>query len=578
MTTERPQITLTLGVTREQFAALTGHMPQVTLTVPLFSGEFKEIPLPPGAPLYIVGANGTGKSALVQYSVAHLGAKLGMENVRRISAHRQTWMTSGRIAFTPYQRRDFDQRYRAQESHPQFRWQDNNAEGQLQSVLFDLTSNANAQARRISELAYNRDYDSIDKIVDTERSVFERLNALLAQGCLPVSIANSKGEEIIAHNKTTGASYSIAQMSDGERNAVIIAANVLTVESGTVLIIDEPERHLHHAITEPFLSALFAERPDCPFVISTHEVGLPLSASGSRVLMLYQCRWDGEQSSAWDAELLEPDAELPEDLKRAILGARKAILFVEGQTQSLDQRLYSLLFPKVAVIATGSCNDVIRAVGGLQQTARNHNINPFGLIDRDDRNEGEVEKLADKGIYALDAYSVESLYYCSDSIDAVAQRQAITYGIDAEEMSQEAKGKALNALSGEDVAMSMAERLCNRNIEAQLIRKFRDERETTKDNTDGKIILELDAPYQAEMEQFHALLVAKDFDAIVARYPVRHSGLPRGIAMALRHGTPDYYMQALLVAVRDDESLADKLRQRMAPLVEAIQAHLQSQA
>ena len=36
---------------------------------------------------------------------------------------------------------------------------------------------------------------------------------------------------------------------------VILAANVLTVDAGTVLLIDEPERHLHRSIIEPYPGA-----------------------------------------------------------------------------------------------------------------------------------------------------------------------------------------------------------------------------------------------------------------------------------------------------------------------------------
>lgn len=550
---------------------MTTQSPQINLTVPLIAGDPLEIPLAPGVPLYIVGANGTGKSALVQHAVS----TLGLASVRRISAHRQTWMESGNISFSPQQRRQFGEQFTREERNPIYRWREWNPGAQLQSVLFDLTAAENAQARRISDRAYDRDWKSLSNIVDSECRVFDQLNALLAKGRLSVSIENSEGETIITHNKATGTSYSIAQMSDGERNAVIIAANVLTVKPGTVLLIDEPERHLHRAIIEPFLSALFAERPDCPFVISTHEVALPLANPGARVIVTYSCQWNGEQPSAWDAKILEPDTELPEDLKRAILGARKAMLFVEGQPQSLDQRLYSALFPDIAVIATGSYNDVIQAVRGIRQTESRHDIKAFGLIDRDDRGKAEVQKLAGERIYALDAYSVESLYYCSSAIEAVAQRQGINYAIDADGMANEAKRKALNSLTQEGIAASMAERLCIRKAEAQIIQAFRCGKNSVRGDASGKITLEVDSPYHAEVEKFNMLLSGKDLDAIVARYPVRYSRLPKDIATALRHNDSGYYQQALLALIPSNEALADNLRQRIPRLTAAIKAHLE---
>lgn len=41
--------------------------------------------------------------------------------------------------------------------------------------------------------------------------------------------------------------------------------------------------------------------------------------------------------------------------------------------------------------------------------------------DRDDRDDAEVDKLAEAGIFALGVRSVESLYYCSDAIQAVVR-------------------------------------------------------------------------------------------------------------------------------------------------------------
>jgi hypothetical protein len=55
-----------------------------------------------------------------------------------------------------------------------------------------------------------------------------------------------EGEQILA-KKECGEPYSIAELSDGERNALLIAATVLTVKPGTLLLIDELERHLHRS-------------------------------------------------------------------------------------------------------------------------------------------------------------------------------------------------------------------------------------------------------------------------------------------------------------------------------------------
>ena len=66
-----------------------------------------------------------------------------------------------------------------------------------------------------------------------------------------------------------------------------------------------------------------------------------------------------------------------------------------------------------------------RCLGGERsQELHPVHVEIFGLIDRDNRTEEDVKKLAEKGIFALEVYSVEALYYYSDAIVAVAEQQA----------------------------------------------------------------------------------------------------------------------------------------------------------
>ena len=235
-------------------------------------------------------------------------------------------------------------------------------------------------------------------------------------------------------------SFSIAEMSDGERNATIIAATVLTVEPNTVLLIDDPERHLHRAIIEPFLSALFARRKDCAFVVSTHEIALPLANQKAAVLVLRSCEWAGDRAKAWDATLLPAKQDLPEELKRAILGARRRVLFVEGTSNSLDLPIYDALFQDISVVPQESCRSVQQAVKGIRETYSQHDLEAFGLIDADGRPEEQIKVLAESGVFALSVYSAEALYYCHEAVEAVARRQAESFEDDPTVMRQRLNG------------------------------------------------------------------------------------------------------------------------------------------
>ena len=109
-----------------------------------------------------------------------------------------------------------------------------------------------------------------------------------------------------------------------------------------------------------------------------------------------------------------------------------------GRVRSLDLPLYGALFPDLSVIPKGSCEEVVRAVKGLRGSYEHHHVEAIGLIDRDDCTQDQVNELVLDGVFALDVCSVESLYYCSDAIDAVVRRQAESLGCDPQAMIEAA--------------------------------------------------------------------------------------------------------------------------------------------
>lgn len=539
------------------------------LTIPRPSGDPLTISVEVGQQLYVVGANGTGKSALFQHWVTSVGGP----NVKRIAAHRQTWFESGNLDFTARRRRDFETNVRSWDSRVDARWIEHGSAERQSAVLFDLVAKDNTRYRTIGQYIDDNNPDEASAFASESESLFKQLNDLLRLGTLTVSLRNSNDEEILAEHRSNDLSFSIAQMSDGERAAAIMAANVLTVDPGTILLIDEPERHLHRSIIEPFLSALFAKRQDCAFVISTHEIALPIANPAANVVILRSCVWKGSQPRAWDAEVLESGTKLPEDLKRDILGARRAILFVEGTRNSRDLPLYGVLFPELSVVPKGTCNEVIRAVNGLRSSQEHHNVEAFGLIDRDDREPDETEKLAEGGIFALDVCSVESLYYCSNAIEAIAHRQAESLGCDHQEMISTAVQNALSAIADENgLAERMAARRSERRVRNLIERLTPDWRIIMQSNEHLEMPATVESPYPHELAQFNDLANAGDLNGLIARYPLRESNALARIAQAMRCADRADYERMVVARVREDDDFARELKDRVKPLAELLDA------
>ncbi len=541
-------------------------MEEIHWEIPRISDEPIQLTVNNGDQLFIVGANGSGKSSLMQ----RLTVDAGDKKIKRITAHRQTWFDSGNIDFTPANRQEYNRNTLQYNTHNEARWRDLRAEQDLSAVLFDLVTKENTINDSIVHHVRNEDNSQAYELSTKLPSLIYQINELLNHGGLTVTLEKNSNQNLLARHPQEEP-FSIAEMSDGERSAVIMAAHVITAESGTVFLIDEPERHLHRSIIQPFLSALFALRSgDCAFIIATHEMALPVASPKARVLMLRSCQWSGSECIAWDAETLEPNSELPPELKLAILGSRKKILFVEGQRGSLDVSLYSVLFPTLSVNPIGSCEEVQKAVLGLRGSQEIDDAEVFGLIDRDNRGDKDIEKLAEKGIFALKVYSVEALYYCSDAIDAVARQQAASRGIDANGLVKSAKQQVIEELTDQKLAERMAARRCERQIQELALSNIPNWK-SIRANPAQRICVPIDPQvYLEELDYFNGLVKEAEIDQLIARYPLRDSRVFEIIATTLKCQNQEDYQRMVVVQIENDKELACKLKSRIDALPEIL--------
>ncbi|MEH2078530.1 MAG: AAA family ATPase [Nostoc sp.] len=363
------------------------------LTIPRSAGEPLNLTVSVGEKLFILGANGTGKSSLMQQLYTPHYA-----NARRISAHRQNWFSSNAMDLSPKQKQDYESNMRSGDTNLQSRWKDDFAKQRTSIAIYDLIDAENVRARSIAGAVDGNNIE-LAKTLSKQHAPIKLINELLRLSNIPIEISVSENDEVVA-SKCGGTPYSVAELSDGERNALLIAANVLTLKSGTLLLIDEPERHLHRSIISPLLTLLFSIRHDCAFIVSTHDVMLPLDNPGARTLLIRGCTYAHSSVSGWDADLVPPETEIDDDLKKDILGARRKLLFVEGTERSLDKPLYSLMFPNVSVVAKSNCRDVEHAVSSIRDAGNLHWLHAFGIVDNDRRTEADINQLKQKGVYA----------------------------------------------------------------------------------------------------------------------------------------------------------------------------------
>jgi ABC-type glutathione transport system ATPase component len=261
-----------------------------------------------GKPIFILGRNGTGKSALVHKLRGMLG-----EQVVYLPGSRPNYFEKESLSITPASRRQLTANFKHWDSQPDTRWQSPSGTSRNEKAIHDLLA---------AETQYN--VDAINEIkrdgvtskailrIQSDSAPLDRINTLLAQASLPIRTLIDAGE---IKAKRDASVYSVAKTSDGERAALVLAAEVVSAADNTVFLIDEPELHLHSSIVVPLLSAFISEKPKCAFIISTHELDLPGSCSAVKIILVRGCTWHDDTVLSWDIDVLEDSSQIPESLR-----------------------------------------------------------------------------------------------------------------------------------------------------------------------------------------------------------------------------------------------------------------------
>jgi len=534
-------------------------------TIPRSTGEPLNLTINVGENLFIMGANGSGKSSLMHHLYM---LHYSHNNVRRISAHRQTWFSSHTINLSSDEKRKLEINMRSVDTNLTSRWKDDYPSQRASIPIYDLIDAENVRARSIAAAVDSQNMEDA-KTLSKKDAPIKIINELLRLSNIPIEISVSENDQVVA-SKCGGTPYSVAELSDGERNALLIAANVLTVKSGTLVLIDEPERHLHRSIISPLLTHLFSKRDDCAFIVSTHDVMLPLDNPSARTLLIRGCTYAGSSVSGWDADIVPPETEIDDEIKKDILGARKKILFIEGEEKSLDKPLYSLVFPNVSIIAKSSCRDVEHTVSSIRDSANLHWVHALGIVDNDRRPEADINQLKEKGIYALAVISVESIYYHPHIQDLIAQRQANLIGGDASTYLNNAKTVAIKEI--EPHIQRLSRRTAEKAIREEFFRHL-PKKADIKDERSIDVSIDVAKFVKQEYERLQYALNTGNLEEIISRYPVREtSALDKIAKEALGFQNRKQYEGAVRKLLIDDKKALTFVKSLFGTLVSDIEA------
>ncbi len=216
--------------------------------------------------------------------------------------------------------------------------------------------------------------------------------------------------------KTDDPEYHGKEMSDGERVALYLIGQCLCAPDNSIIIIDEPEIHLHKSLVDKLWNKVEELSRSKKIIYITHDLNFASSRTDS--IKIWIKSFSGDYSWTW-SEVPVADS-LPESMIIEVLGSRKKIMFCEVEAGSIDATIYQIVYPQYHVIPRGGCDKVIESTKALRNNDRLHHLDAVGIIDSDYRAAEEIEALANHGIQTISVAEIENIFCVEGVVRIVA--------------------------------------------------------------------------------------------------------------------------------------------------------------
>lgn len=386
---------------------------QKDLEIPCVDGSLS-LKFEPGQSIVFLGANGSGKTRLGVY----LEQNLPHTRVHRISAQRSLSLNENVDIVSP-ERAEAGLRYGYDSGGAEHRignrWGSKPATYLLNDFDF-LQKALFAEHAAVAARFYKESADG--QVVQRPMTKLTKLTTAWKK-LLPHRelIVESTKILVSPHDAYATPVYSGSEMSDGERVIFYLLGQVIMAPEDCVLIIDEPECHVHKAILGLLWTTMELERPDCSLVYMTHDLNFSVEDHSRQVYILNSFR---PFPQAWDILKIDLNSQLPERVVVELIGSRRPVLFVEGTRGSIDTTIYSVIFSEFVICPVGSCDAVIHAVSTFNRNAIMHRMSAKGLVDRDARDETAIAALGERSISVLPVAEVENILLLPNVFRALA--------------------------------------------------------------------------------------------------------------------------------------------------------------
>ncbi|MBC2148860.1 AAA family ATPase [Listeria booriae] len=345
----------------------------------------------------IVGANGSGKSSLVDYLKDSM-----LTNLSIIPAYRSLFFISDQhssalLRSTSLNIRSILQRTRAKVQ-----------ERDADTFSIAIYALVNEYVEYLSKKNEDETYRGND--------ILEKLNSIYLDILPHIRFSpNTKDRILIPHSQTSKEQYKINELSDGEKSALYFISLLLLIDKKSYIVVDEPETYMHTALAIKLWNRLLREKADCKFILISHNIDFIQSLTGARIKWLKKY----ERPKSWEFQNIE-GIELPQDLVLKIMGSKKDVLFIEGKSHaSLDYRIYSELFGEIYNIQPVEGHREVKKYTEAYNRTNIFGNSAKGIIDRDSWEDEEIQVFEEKKVYVLPTNEIEMLLFTDEVMEAV---------------------------------------------------------------------------------------------------------------------------------------------------------------
>jgi len=509
----------------------------------------------------IVGANGSGKT--------RLGSWLDISSTQSAIVHRVAAQKSLSIPeFCSTSSLDVAENAllygyphpgAGHEYKVSYRWQSNpntflqSDYEKLLTYLFTDEFEQSSQYRQHAKEAEGRitpPETRLDTIKRIWESALPHRQLLIGAGKIQVCLRNG-----------SGSAYHSSELSDGERVIFYLIGQSLAAKKDGIIVIDEPELHLHRSLQKRLWDAIEAERPDCLFVYLTHDLDFAAARLGATKIWLRDY-----ENGRWDWHILDQQGEIPERLLLEILGSRKVILFVEGERESLEYFIFSKLYPDHTVVPCGSASSVIYGTRSFSALKQLHSLECCGIVDRDFRSDSQVEYLRQRQVFCLAFSEIENLLLDERVLRSVAD---FLRRDDSENIVNEAKSLVLSRLGADKervlsaiVAARIEASLTSFNAKARGLPALQ--------QAMGDMIGSIDVQhiYRSTETEIDAIIARSDYEAALRLY--NNKGLVAQVSGLFGFKPQELRKQVVrIIGSKDNNLIIDALR-AAAPEIEEV--------